>query len=214
MHSHLMIDCETLGLIPGDAVVQIAVLEFDPYLPLEFGRSAVWYVSLYQSIRNDRIDADTLRWWMSQSEAARRRVFGAEGAEKPTYTILADMHDFWSTLPGGAHTPLWAHGAAFDTPMIQAVLSGPTRAKMPWDYHALRDTRTLYDLVGGAPEALVRGVPHDAVDDCRAQATQVQQAFLQLRNLLPEIADASSPAPVRGTHLGTFAEAVGGFVRD
>lgn len=203
---HIMMDIETLGNVPGDAVVQIGLVEFDPFIPLEFGRTAEFHIDLGLAMRSGAaVDADTLRWWMTQSEAARRRVFGHPELAKPAYTVLEQMRAWWPD----PNTPLWAHGAAYDPPMVLAALSGATRAEMPWKYRAVRDTRTLYDLVGGRPEPMIKGVEHDAVDDAKMQATQVQQAFLFLRNLLPDLADPANPTPVRGTPLGVFAEAIG-----
>ncbi len=137
-------------------------------------------------------------------------MLGKKEDRRPAYVVRGDMISFWDPLPLRGDTPIWAHGAAFDFGMVQAALAGPRGYDaMPWNYRALRDTRTLYDLVGGAPEALIRGVEHDALDDAKAQASQVQQAFLQLRNLIPDLGDASAAPPAAGTPLALFAEAVG-----
>lgn len=207
MAKHLMLDLETLGTCPGSVVTQVALLEFDPFSPLEFGRS----MQIWLNITDQKglvIDSSTLHWWTQQNPAAIRRLIRPDKEGLTALQMYDVMHEFYRDLPEGAMTPIWAHGGAFDTPLLEVVYRNKGFSP-PWHYRAIRDTRTLYTLTGGVPDALVQGVPHDALDDCKAQATQVQQAFLQLRNLFPDLADGSGATPVRGTPLGAFAEAVG-----
>ena len=86
---HVMIDTETLGRAPGSVVRSVAAVEFDPQTG-ETGRQKVWKIDLTDSIRYGfKVEASTLKWWMMQSDEARREF--VEGAETPLEDFLEDF---------------------------------------------------------------------------------------------------------------------------
>lgn len=89
---HIMIDTETLGRTPGSVVRSVAAIEFNPQTG-ETGRRKVWKIDLADSIRYGfRIEASTLKWWMMQSDAARRNF--VEGAETLLVDFMEELMDF------------------------------------------------------------------------------------------------------------------------
>jgi hypothetical protein len=53
---------------------------------------------------------------------------------------------------------------------------------VPWKYHEIRDTRTIYDL-GIDPEFPPIEIKHHALHDARAEAIAVQNVYRELARL-------------------------------
>jgi hypothetical protein len=169
MTKHMMIDLETFGVGERAAIVQMGVCVFDPRPgPPSVVWTRQWNIHLKSSIAlGGEIDEDALMWWMKQSEEARMSV------SAPNLGILEAI----SNLKGLYHIhgceAVWSHGSCFDI----AILNGYYRRagmESPWPYHAVRDTRTLYDLADYRPS---RVVAHTAMADAVAQARDVQAAY-------------------------------------
>lgn len=72
--NHLMIDLETMGNKPSAPIVSIGAVIFDPSTG-EFGPDFYRVVSLKSSVDGGAVpDADTIMWWMQQSEEARHQA--------------------------------------------------------------------------------------------------------------------------------------------
>lgn len=176
---HVMIDTETLGRAPGSVIRSLAAVEFDPETG-ETGRKKVWKIDLADSIRYGfKVEASTLKWWMMQSEEARRDF--VEGAETPLVDFLDDLDDFLSCVNDENDFTLWCLQLDFDVPMLRSYYAwynlnvhGCDEEVLPWNFRKVRDVRPYMDALDNAgllpPKVANR---HTPLADCMAQINYV-----------------------------------------
>ena len=172
---HVMIDTETLGRAPGSVVRSVAAVEFDPQTG-ETGRQKVWKIDLTDSIRYGfKVEASTLKWWMMQSDEARREF--VEGAETPLEDFLEDFMQFIAATDEGNDFTLWCLQLDFDVAMLRSMYSWYNlnvyrcdEEVLPWDFRKVRDVRPYMDALDSAgllpPKVADR---HTPLADCLAQ---------------------------------------------
>lgn len=181
---HAMIDLETFGTGERAAIIQLGVCAFDPHAltggQLPEGSSQEWNVSLASSIfMGGEIDASTVEWWKKQPRATREAVEGS------AFSIRHVLHGLEEFLRRYNIEKVWCHGATFDAPIVQGYYNR-AGLKCPWDYWAVRDTRTLFELAfqlcGWEREK--RDTAHTGRADALAQADDVQKAYAAMDELL------------------------------
>lgn len=172
---HVMIDTETLGRTPGSVVRSVAAVEFDPQTG-ETGRQKVWKIDLTDSIRYGfKVEASTLKWWMMQSDEARREF--VEGAETPLEDFLEDFMQFIAATDEGNDFTLWCLQLDFDVAMLRSMCSWYNlnvyrcdEEVLPWNFRKVRDVRPYMDALDSAgllpPKVADR---HTPLADCLAQ---------------------------------------------
>jgi 3' exoribonuclease, RNase T-like len=178
-----MIDLETLGTVPGSAIISIGAVMFE----FEFGFAEHLQSSLqaefYRIIRPDlsrfTVDMDTVVWWMKQNDSARQ-IF-AYGDSTIDYTMEGALQSFDSWYKRYKPNRVWAHGACFDIPLLEFAMRA-YRYTPPWSYRDIRDTRTIFDITGQKVDKSM-GVEHNALDDAKNQALAVIAAY----STLPDI---------------------------
>lgn len=160
---NVMLDLETMSTSANAAIVAIGAVKFD----LDFGITDKFYtvVDLGSSIKKGfDIDGSTVKWWMQQSDAARKEVFG-KGL--PIKKALMDFQDWL----GKGNVQVWGNGSDFDnTIMMNAYRK--FGVDKPWGYHMNRCYRTM---IASFPHVEVPkvGVAHKAVDDAEYQANRL-----------------------------------------
>lgn len=180
---HLMIDLETLGTDTDCVVTQLGYCVFDikgldiafqnelhlrPQEQIDLGRKVSW---------------KTLQWWNDQEEPARENMFGEGGQSLTLEQALAIFHQDvalqfgWDSIEG-----VWSNGLTFDV-AIMTSLYKMQGVKIPWDFRAARDTRTLWMLTPNLNFGRPR-IKHSAMQDAVAQACNVQKAYFILDNAL------------------------------
>lgn len=176
---HVMIDTETLGRTPGSVVRSVAAVEFDPKTG-ETGRQKVWKIDLTDSIRYGfKIESSTLKWWMMQSDEARREF--VEGAETPLEDFLEDFMQFIAATDEGNDFTLWCLQLDFDVAMLRPMYSWYNlnvyrcdEEVLPWNFRKVRDVRPYMDALDSAgllpPKVADR---HTPLADCLAQIRYV-----------------------------------------
>lgn len=176
---HVMIDTETLGRTPGSVVRSVAAVEFDPQTG-ETGRQKVWKIDLTDSIRYGfNVEASTLKWWMMQSDEARREF--VEGAETPLEDFLEDFMQFIAATDEGNDFTLWCLQLDFDVAMLRSMYSWYNlnvyrcdEEVLPWNFRKVRDVRPYMDALDSAgllpPKVADR---HTPLADCLAQINYV-----------------------------------------
>jgi DNA polymerase III epsilon subunit-like protein len=164
-----MIDIETLGLEAGAAIVSIGAVEFGPGRLGETFEASISLSSCQEAGLN--IDADTLEWWLEQSEEAQAQLAGGDNLG----TVLTEL-SMW--LRERSVDEVWANSPAFDCDMLEHA-ADRVGVTFPWAYYDRRDYRTLTSLPQ-APDDEHDGVAHDALDDAKHQA---QVAATTLRRL-------------------------------
>lgn len=171
MRKKIMVDIETLGVLPGCVVLSIGAIEFNE---LGCGRS------FHQHICPDSacaagltIDPRTVMWWLEQSEAARNGLIHAQIV--PLETALQELSDAfdWNNVE------VWANGASFDFSILKAAYVA-CGMQPPWQFWNERCFRTLKNLVDKQTYRQLEVLPavaHDALEDARAQALSAINIF-------------------------------------
>lgn len=171
--THIMLDLETWGTRPGCAIRSIGAVAFDPNGGPIFKPAFYQNVSCYMVPLS--VDPKTAQWWSEQSAEAR----AALECNQITLPRAVNLFAEWWLHVGA--TAVWCHGAGFDAPIYEAAAHA-VGLTVPWDYRAVRDTRTLYMLANFDPKSVPHhGVEHDALDDAINQATCVQLAASLIR---------------------------------
>jgi hypothetical protein len=166
-----MLDMETLAVSPNAVVLSLGAVHFDPY-GTGYGDSIYFRIDLDdQDALGREIDPNTLDWWAKQDPAIMEEAFGPDDR-----IPLAEAMDRFHKFAWGC-SAFWSHGATFDLVMIENIYRQLNKA-LPWNYWALRDTRTLFDL-GHDPE-MPQGSKHDALQDAIRQAVGVQNIYRKL----------------------------------
>lgn len=168
----VMLDLETMGTSHIAPIIQIGACYFDRETG-ELGRRFKSNIKLSSAMEAGMVpDADTIAWWMQQSEEARSSVM-SNGLV--LHTVLSRLNDF---LEGGEQ--LWSH-ATFDA----VILTNAMKLCGMWpkiSFRGMRDIRTLVDLAGIDIYEMPRvGTHHDALDDCYYQVGYCVECFKVLK---------------------------------
>lgn len=197
-YDSLMIDIEALGKRPHGAVVSIGAFFFNQDGCDEPGSEAMntpercfyMVLNLQESLDHGfKIDADTLQWFLKQSNEAWS-VLLQKG--KSLESVLHALARFFEPQrhQRGTLPRVWGYPSQYDCVMVEDLYRA-VGISCPWDVHrAPRDVRTLLDTVEGMtghtdehlkslkPEA---GTLHNALDDAKNQAIWVQRLRRTLR---------------------------------
>lgn len=191
--THVMLDLETLGTMPGCVVLSVGACTFDPHDDPQapwIGRS--FNLNIERSSCEGHgltAEPDTLAWWERQSEEARARLLTEPYS---LFVVATEFHAWWRRV-GGVY--LWCNGAAFDEP-IWRVAAEKVHSTVPWKYWNVRDTRTVWDIGKVNPRNIARdGVAHSAYADARHQAKCVTLAYANLKRMQPYL---FPPVSIRG----------------
>ena len=169
----LMVDLETLGTSPDCPVISIGAAWFD--IPTRtIGPTFYMALELTDQI-DDRVrfaDASTIKWWLSQSNAAKH-VF-KEGA-RPTADVLQLFYK-WIMQEAGAgknskatkNCYPWGNGCSFDLVILESMFKA-YNVECPWLFYNQRDLRTYREYVGNNKKVEKLGTDHNALDDSISQ---------------------------------------------
>lgn len=175
--SDVMIDLETLGRRAGCAVLSIGAVEFCP----RRGLGKELYVVINRPSQRElglHEDPETLKWWLSQTEAARQVLEDAEDKKAVTLDkALAQLTTFLTPL-GLRRVKIWGNGGDFDNAILTNLYAAIGQ-NVPWDFWNNRCYRTLKNLVPS--EKLKReGTYHNALDDAKTQAMHAVELMRRL----------------------------------
>jgi len=171
MVKHAMVDIETLGTRPGAPILSIGVVVFD-----KDKITGEWECNIDLQSSFDagcKAEASTIYWWMRQSGLALQAAFGNEFNSTPLKDALTSLYEY---LQDEGVKFVWSHGATFDIPMLTEA-ARMVGVEPLVDYRSARDTRTLYEIADINPRDFRNGTAHKAIDDSRAQALAVMQAW-------------------------------------
>jgi DNA polymerase III epsilon subunit-like protein len=177
MNTDIMIDLETLDVLPTATILTIGAVKFDPFgEDVTEPKCEKFYVRVDVD-SCDRIGAtvsqSTLDWWASQEQAAQDEAFDPNG-RIPIEDAMAQLYKFcW-----GAKR-VWSHGAGFDVTILEWYFRKIGKA-IPWSFWEVRDTRTIFDL--GINPNRPPVLKHHALEDAWNQAVGVQNVFKTIRS--------------------------------
>ena len=155
----VMLDIETLGNNSKSVIISLGAVEFD-----ENGLGREFYMNVDPKsciLAGLQMDADTVMWWMQQSDAARS-IF--KNKAEPLEDVL---HEFKQWFPKDAL--VWGNGATFDNVIVDNAYRAANMNK-PWKYNADRCYRTLKALYPHIKPIERLGTHHNALDDAKYQA--------------------------------------------
>lgn len=173
---HVMLDIETLGTVPRSVILSVGAVFFDPSSDDRYT-----YSTFYANVDKDSslaagltYDTATITWWNAPERAAAASAL--ERDQKSIQDVMRSFADFFRSN-GGVY--VWGHGACFDVVLVEEAMRA-CHVEIPWDYHNVRDTRTLFDVVGLDMPART-SVHHNALDDAEYQVECVRAAYALLK---------------------------------
>lgn len=163
----LMIDFETLGQKASTVVISIGA-QFFCLETFTLGPTFYMAFEIDQQLKDGRtITADTLKWWMSQSGAAKK-VFNEKA--KPIKEVMTLFTQWVQANHSISKVKPWGNGASFDISIIENIFD-QYDVKCPWIFYNVMDMRTFKRFVANnAKVDKSGGVAHNALDDARMQS--------------------------------------------
>jgi DNA polymerase III epsilon subunit-like protein len=176
MLTDVMIDLETLDVLPTATILTIGAVKFDPFGDDVKNPTCEKFYVRVDVDSCDRIGCtvsqSTLDWWANQSQAAQNEAFDPAN-RIPIEDALQQLYKFcW-----GAKR-VWSHGVGFDLIILENLFRKVGRS-IPWSFWEARDTRTLYDI--GINPNRPPVLAHHALEDAWNQAVGVQNVLNTLR---------------------------------
>lgn len=166
MNEAVMIDLETFDTSPTAAIASIGAVRFEPH-----GKFVSEMLSINVKLAGQQhfgrtINADTVLWWMAQSDAARGALIAGQSIARDLPGALYSLAEFIG------ESEVWCNGASFDFPILASAYRS-IGCETPWKYWQERDLRTLKGL--NKDLRIERtGTHHKAVEDALHQARLVQ----------------------------------------
>jgi|TARA_R110000824_G_scaffold205274_3_gene390051 DNA polymerase III epsilon subunit-like protein len=167
-NTHIMLDIETLGTSPRSVIFAIGAIKIkDGEIKGEF----LGYPSIESSLDIGlSIEAETLKWWMTQNDDARKQFNQNTGKLKEV------LSDFSHWCGSARDLYLWGNGADFDNTHIAEAYKA-CGMSVPWNFWNSRCFRTLKGLFPDSKIPLKVGTKHHALNDALAQAHHLMQIF-------------------------------------
>lgn len=160
--SNVMIDLETMGNVSDSAIISIGAVKFGGT-----GINEEFYVNveLDSCMRSGlTVNADTIMWWMGQSDQARAAF---KKGNVRLFQALTDLSKFIGSSEK-AKVKVWGNGSDFDN-VILANAYRSVNLDLPWKFYNNRCYRTMKGMFSGI--AMDRsGTHHNALDDAKSQA--------------------------------------------
>lgn len=169
----VMIDIETMGTAADCVVLTLGAVKFDPLDPSAPTEDLYIRLDIEQQILMDRsVDQGTMDWWDKQSKEVREEAFSAYDR----ITVEQSLLDLQQFLEGTECA--WAQGPQFDMVILEDLFR-KANMKTPWRYSKVRDTRTLFAVLGDQ-RPTDKPSAHNALSDCHYQVKGVQSCFQSL----------------------------------
>lgn len=161
----IMIDLETMGTSCIAGIMSIGAVKFKLTGEVE----TLCHIGVDLQSCSDAhmdIDANTVLWWLGQSKENQDRLLAI-----PKYNLKVAIEKLFNSFNGlnKYTTCVWSHGSNFDTVIIENACK-LLRTQAWWKYSNIRDTRTVFDVMGYNYKA--KG-GHDALEDAINQAEAV-----------------------------------------
>ena len=173
---HLMIDLETMGNKPDSAIVAIAAVPFDMVSGVTDDALFCEVVDLRSSEKHGgSIDADTVLWWLGQSDNAKNEIINSEKAiELPG--ALVRLNSFTSEFCE-ERMQVWGNGSSFDNVILRSAYENCGITPF-WKFWNDRDVRTIVELgrnagINPKKDFPFVGYAHNALDDALHQVNYV-----------------------------------------
>lgn len=170
----VMVDLETLGTIPGFAILSIGAVAFDAeglYGPDEEPQG--FYAVVHRPTCVEAfltICPETEKWWARQGEKAQEvlEISLDPHGSLPLATALERFNIFLDKHGGRQYCRVWGNGSDFDNAGLACAYDA-AKVRPGWSFWNNRCYRTFKNL---APQVTLEreGVYHNAFDDAVTQA--------------------------------------------
>lgn len=177
-NDQVMLDLETVGVLPESGVLSLGAVRFDPREPVYNGESFYRSLNIAEQLHAGATqDQSTLDWWAQQDPEMQIRAFAGS-----IYPVQRDLQALRTFILERPKSLLWSKGPSMDSVILQSLFR---RMDVPWpfSYRADRDVRTVADLAQGkvdysCPELkALEGQAHHALADAKWQAYEVWLAY-------------------------------------
>lgn len=158
----MMIDLETLSLMPDAYVLQIGVSIADRHTGEWVLESQSYFIE-ESGQEGRRKDLDTIRFWAQQDPVVADSVFLPTDSR---YSIAESFEAIWRLVCVNNIQEVWAGPAMFDLPVLTSLWGNK-----PWIYNTERDLGTIKKLFDPRGELLPppNEMFHNAAADARWQ---------------------------------------------
>lgn len=189
----ISLDLETMSKRPTAAIVEIGAVAFD-HATGEIVSEFQTFVDLNSCLDAGlHVDGDTIAWWMTADEPARRRIAESQRdndgmPNNPPLECALRLFELWLkdvVQNYGEYRYFWAAPSHFDIPILANAFYAALGRGEPWDWRRVADGKTFYRTsdLGSMSKvtALFRAADtHHAADvDARAQALAIVDGFQQ-----------------------------------
>lgn len=181
--NNLMLDLEAMSLKPNAPIIAIGAVFFNPSSG-ELGKQFYTVVDLASEVAQGAVpDADTIMWWMKQSDVARAAITTDESVSI-NVALLALTKFVHDNVEDVKRVMIWGNGASFDCVILRSAYE---RCCIPpcWEWYNDRDVRTIVELgraIGFDPkhDLPFDGERHNALADAIHQAKYVSAIWQRL----------------------------------
>jgi len=186
----IIIDLETGGTRPGDAIFSIGAVCVD----LDTGNMGDFFyriIDVESAQKHGLLTIDTMLWWGKQSEDAKSAVFNKEHPDR--VDMYDAIQDFGTWFAACGATTVWGNGATFDISLIEHFFL-KFEIPIPWQFYNTRDIRTLVHLVGREyrDQFEFAGIEHHALHDAAHEAKYTSAMWQRARKGLEMIPDGET----------------------
>ncbi len=176
--NNVMLDLETLGNRSDAAIIQAAMVEFDPKTG-EAGKGITVNFDFDDAVKHGSVSGSTVKWWMEQSDEARKSVTN----DTETYTYFDGLLILAGWLASRDVRHVWSH-ATFDAPILMNAWK-KMDVHVPVSHRVFKDIRTLTALNNlSRKDAMALasrdGIQHNALGDCLYQIEYVSKLLVRL----------------------------------
>lgn len=177
----IMVDIETMDILPTAAIVSIGAVRFD--VAGKSSRDELIEESFYTNISiesNEKfgrtMSASTIQWWLKQSKEAQKGLF-----EEPILPFNTALLKYRMWLEKQNADRYYANDPDFDMVILNNALRS-INDQSPFAYHQHRSCRTTIELAypDDPMPNVDLGTAHNALDDTVKQCLQVQHCWNKL----------------------------------
>lgn len=161
-----MTDIETLGNSSCSVIIAIGAVKFT----IPGGVTDRFYTTVSAKSCVDaglKMDADTVLWWMQQSQEARAQF---KEANQPS--LYDALRKFTAWIGDAPPKGVWGNGVAFDNVILDNAYKA-LKLERPWPFWADMCYRTIKNLYPNIKMDRIVGVHHNALSDAENQAVHL-----------------------------------------
>lgn len=176
--NHVMIDLETLGTTQDSVILQIGAVVFDLATGDNFNSFNI-HIDIQSCLdKGLKIDADTLKWWMTQDRYAIYEVFKCP--EETSLEVALNRFAYFLSTVKAPIIP-WGNGSSFDLGILSTAFK-KCGITLPWNFWNERDVRTLLMFDDSVKQKVpFKGTKHNAIDDCLHQIAMCHDVYKRIK---------------------------------